>query len=547
MDWDTSKAEFSVNHHYKVWAEADLSNDVDQTDNIMFLDCKIRILEVLPKDWNLAPEHTNNDYTIKWEFPDNFKEDGSTAHNHRRSNPFYALCVWDNRHLMRDDEIGLNWFDKDFDTVKPWYFYYGHGFISKDTPLRYYFASIDSWSKEAVKDIRNAFAAWNGLNDPSDPGLVTGIFFQEITSVSDVNNPGKDAEIVLYWTDLGDYTKPEEGGKLGGTWFPWIKVGEESKRIVNIAFNSRDPLTEIPFVKWYFGDPDQMPEDEVWGPGINPPHVYFYYIPFYSTALHEIGHALGLDHLSEYTQPNIKEVMATGGATGKRGASKILGETRERALDLYSICNDHYFKATVHSPAHILVTDPLDRQAGYDSITASFLNNIPYTKISEYDTGPESVTIPWPLDGTYVIQLIGIADGPYTLNLTLSTNSSTLITQTFSGTITNGSIQTFTVDTTASSFTLYSWDHVFKDTKRDTILRINTKDKYFQFIAPDKDFGVKYDPKMAVLKRVIIICYEDKEMRLIATAVDDKIDFCSAIAYDKQIRKTYILIDKPNC
>ncbi|MGB9779084.1 MAG: hypothetical protein ACPLW8_06715, partial [Candidatus Bathyarchaeales archaeon] len=66
-------------------------------------------------------------------------------------------------------------------------------------------------------------------------------------------------------------------------------------------------------------------------------------------------------------------------------------------------------------------------------------------------------------------------------------------------------------------------------------------------VASNRDFGVKYDPKMVMLKHVIVICYEDKEMRLIATAVDDKIDFCSAVAWDKQTRKTYLLIDKPNC
>jgi hypothetical protein len=94
---------------------------------------------------------------------------------------------------------------------------------------------------------------------------------------------------------------------------------------------------------------------------------------------------------------------------------------------------------------------------------------------------------------------------------------------------------------------MISWEYVFKDAKRSTVLKISIDDKFFQFIAPDKDFGVRYDAKMLHLRKAIVICFEDKEMRLIATAVDDKIDFCSAIAYDKQTRKTYLLIDKPNC
>jgi hypothetical protein len=96
--------------------------------------------------------------------------------------------------------------------------------------------------------------------------------------------------------------------------------------------------------------------------------------------------------------------------------------------------------------------------------------------------------------------------------------------------------------------TLFSWTYIFTDSYgRGTTLKINTQYKLFQFTAPNKDFGIKHDIKMVQLKNVIIICYEDREMRLIATAVDDRIDFCSAIAWDKTSNKKYLLIDKPNC
>lgn len=202
-------------------------------------------------------------------------------------------------------------------------------------------------------------------------------------------------------------------------------------------------------------------------------------------------------------------------------------------------------KITLGSSADLFVKDSLDRGIGINSTNGQLVNEIPGATFSI--DSEQVISISNPFFGPYEIQLIGTADGSYTLNLTLSTDSSTTSAQTFSGTITNGSIQTFTAELTASSFSLYSWDYVLKDTKRDTILRINTKDKYFQFIAPDKDFGVKYDAKMVQLKHVIIICYEDSGMRLIATAVDDRIDFCSAIAWDKTSNKKYLLIDKPNC
>jgi len=104
--------------------------------------------------------------------------------------------------------------------------------------------------------------------------------------------------------------------------------------------------------------------------------------------------------------------------------------------------------------------------------------------------------------------------------------------------------------------TTITWEYVFEDAKRGTMLKISTDDKYFQFIAPDKDFGIKHDLNMAVSIRDrhhetefevrIRIRYEDSDMRLRA---DIKIRYdhkdkerCNAVAWDKHTRKHYLLM-----
>jgi hypothetical protein len=428
-------------HLYDLYATAHLP-DADAIG----VSSHIRVFPVILKNWLLAPQHENSPTTIKWEFPDNFIKDGSAAHNHRRNNPFYALCVWDNRFLTRDESIGLNWFDQGFDPVKPWLFYYGHGFISKDTPLRYYFVDISSWPVDACGDIRNAFEAWSNLNDPSKPELATGIFFQEVTSVTDANNPGKDAEILLHWQDLGNILeKGNNKGNPGGTNFAKLADG---KWIANVYFNSRNPLGfDQPmgslfywYDTWYYGDPQLMPL----GDHYEFPYAYHDYLPLYCTALHEIGHALGLTHLPEYYQSSqVREVMFNEETPGELGIDEIIGETRERALDLYSIPAP-YCMVTIHSPAHLFVTDPLGRHIGFDSNTGSVVNDIPYGKISGFGVEPENATISWPLNGIYQIQLIGTATGDYTLTVEYITNTQTT-TQTFKGTISPQEIKQYSV------------------------------------------------------------------------------------------------------
>ncbi|KPV64194.1 MAG: Periplasmic copper-binding protein (NosD) [Candidatus Bathyarchaeota archaeon BA2] len=89
------------------------------------------------------------------------------------------------------------------------------------------------------------------------------------------------------------------------------------------------------------------------------------------------------------------------------------------------------------------------------------------------------------------------------------------------------------------------WSYVFTDSYgRGTILKINTAHKLFQFVTPDKDYGIRKAAYMRVEGRIITIRHEDSELRLITTAVDTKMGFCIAMAWDKQTRKHYILIDK---
>jgi hypothetical protein len=92
---------------------------------------------------------------------------------------------------------------------------------------------------------------------------------------------------------------------------------------------------------------------------------------------------------------------------------------------------------------------------------------------------------------------------------------------------------------------LFSWTYSFNDYYgRKTTLRINIEYKLFWFAAPGKDFGIKHDLKMIVLKNAIAICYNDGTMRLEAVAIVGKINFCSAVAWDKQTNKIYLLISR---
>jgi len=93
--------------------------------------------------------------------------------------------------------------------------------------------------------------------------------------------------------------------------------------------------------------------------------------------------------------------------------------------------------------------------------------------------------------------------------------------------------------------TIFSWNYIFEDTYgRDTILKINTAHTLFQFITPDKDYGIRNATYMQVCGRDIIIRHYDSELRLITTAVDTQLDFCVALAWDAQTYKRYYLIDK---
>jgi hypothetical protein len=91
-----------------------------------------------------------------------------------------------------------------------------------------------------------------------------------------------------------------------------------------------------------------------------------------------------------------------------------------------------------------------------------------------------------------------------------------------------------------------SWEYVFRDTKGGTTLRISTDDKYFQFVASGKDFGIKHDPRMIVLRQSILTCYKDKEMQLVAAIVIGKNTLCIATVLDRLANRYYVLVAGPS-
>jgi len=107
------------------------------------------------------------------------------------------------------------------------------------------------------------------------------------------------------------------------------------------------------------------------------------------------------------------------------------------------------------------------------------------------------------------------------------------------------------VDTTTLTVSLL-WDYAFEDPERGTKLYINIKDKTFQFITPDKDYGIReattmYEGYVTVYYNgeyvslpAIIIRHNDGELRLLAYAGTEA-PFCYARAVDYETGKRYML------
>ena len=136
-----------------------------------------------------------------------------------------------------------------------------------------------------------------------------------------------------------------------------------------------------------------------------------------------------------------------------------------------------------------------------------------------YDSGWQTYIAPF--------KLTSLADGTYTIEYNSTDNVKNVETS------------------HTATFTLFLWNYIYQDTHgRGTTLKINLAHKFFQFITPDKDYGIRKATYMKQCGRAIIISHCDKELRLITVSVDTKIDFCYAIAWDLQTRKCYLLIDK---
>jgi hypothetical protein len=169
--------------------------------------------------------------------------------------------------------------------------------------------------------------------------------------------------------------------------------------------------------------------------------------------------------------------------------------------------------ATYVTPDTPFTLEAADTGSGVDSTAYRICN-------ATYNSGWLTYTAPF--------TLASLADGVYAIQYNSTDNAKNIETP-----------HEITV-------TLFSWNHTFEDTQgRRTTLKINLAHRFFQFITPDKDYGIRKATCMRVHHRTITIRHEDNELKLITLAVDTKLDFCVAKAWDKQTRKQYLLIDKP--
>lgn len=196
-------------------------------------------------------------------------------------------------------------------------------------------------------------------------------------------------------------------------------------------------------------------------------------------------------------------------------------------------------------PVDLFVVDPEGRRVGMDPVLAQAVYEIPDAIYIGSDVGPEIVWIPNALEGTYDVVVTGTDSGTYDLIIEYETDPLQSTIQNFTGTISKNESKFYSTVLSNSVVSVISWEYVFKDRTRGTMLRIGADGECFQFTAPDKDFGIMAITEMTVKRHIMTMRYNSPAMRLIAIVMVDGIDFCAALVFDKQTGKRYSLVTLP--
>jgi outer membrane protein assembly factor BamB len=205
-----------------------------------------------------------------------------------------------------------------------------------------------------------------------------------------------------------------------------------------------------------------------------------------------------------------------------------------------------WLSVIAHSPVDIVVTDP------EGIIVSKQLQEIPESTYLEIDINEDGdlddiVIIPNRKIGDYLVTVVPEPDAAPTDMYTLEVRVNGIITVLAEDVeISNIPTQSYIIRSTETEIIpiIITWEYVFEDEGRGTMLKISTEDRLFQFITPDKDYGIRNATYMRVYNRAIIICHKDGELKLATVSVDTKLDFCIAYAKDTQTGKEYWLIDK---
>jgi PKD repeat protein len=203
------------------------------------------------------------------------------------------------------------------------------------------------------------------------------------------------------------------------------------------------------------------------------------------------------------------------------------------------------WEALLDSPVDLVVTDP-------DGFTltknVAEVAGMSYTEVDVDGDGElEDVIAIWEQKiGDYSIKVVPEPDALATDTYSLKVWTGDTITV-LAENVQISSIPSlpYVIRSTGTETFPITWEYIFEDPARGTKLGISTNDKYFQFIAPNKDYGIRKATYMKQYGTAIVINHLDKQLQLITTAIDTKLDFCVAIAWDRQTRKQYFLIDKP--